>query len=515
MNDIALEIENVSKSFGPVQVLRGVSLKVRRGSVLGLCGENGAGKSTLLRIVSGALRPDSGSVSLFGTPASRGAPQSPDDSRGRSRSCHLVPQEFALVPGMTAAENLFLGHELSRHGLLRRREMRERAAELFARTGARVDPDAAVSSLGVADRQKIEIARAFLEDAALLLFDEPTTVLDTAETAALFDTIRAYTARGGSAVYVSHKLDEVLDICDQIVVLRDGSPVASGPSSKFTPASLAESMVGRPLSRLYPPRLAARGRADDGVPALEVRDLSSADGRVRRASLSVWPGEIVGVAGLAGAGRTELCETVCGLRRRGAGQVLLNGRAARFSGMDQALRAGVAFVPEDRQGAGLLHDFAIDENIGLAGPGAPHRGPFVDFRARVAQAERFAHEFHLKCESVHAPARSLSGGNQQKVVLSKALAAGPRVLIVDEPTRGVDVGARAEIYEIVREMALRGAAVLLVSSDLGEAIGLSSRLYVMHDGEIAGCLPGASATEESVMRLAHGIRTTAAGTLGA
>ncbi len=496
MNAPALEIENVVKSFGAGPVLGGVSISVRRGAILGLCGENGAGKSTLLRCVAGALRPDRGRLVVAG--------RSPEEARA-SGICRLVPQEFELVPEMSVTENAFLGRERSRFGLLLRREMREKTAELLALVGARCGPDDSVASLGVAEKQKVEIARAFLDRAEVMLFDEPTTVLDREETEALFAIMRKFARDGGTILYVSHKLPEVLEICDEVAVLRDGSLVARGPSSGFTPATLAESMVGRPLGGLFPKRPVADD-ADADV-ALSVEGLSSADGRVRRATLRVRPGRVVALSGLAGAGRTELLETICGIRSRRAGEVRVRGAGAvRFSGMHDALRAGVALVPEDRQGAGLFPDFSVAENICIAMPDAPLRGGvFVDRARRDALAGRLVEALRLRGGSIESRAGSLSGGNQQKTVLAKALAARPKVLLVDEPTRGVDVGARAEIYATLRALADDGMAVVMATSDLSEALGLADEIVVMRDGETCDPVPAATATEAQIMRLAHGV----------
>ena len=486
----ALQIRGLRKSFGPVQVLHGVSFSLAAGRVLGLCGENGAGKSTLIRCATGLLRPDAGEIRI--------------DAGGEGRDpARLVPQEFALVPSMTVAENILLGREIVRRGLIDRRAMRAVAAGLLAATGAEVPPDALVADLGVADKQKVEIARAFVRKARVLFLDEPTTVLGPEDTAVLFETIRSFAAGGGAVVYVSHKLSEVLEICDEVVVLRDGELVAHRPAKDFTPASLAEAMVGRPLSRLYPPKTPWRGD-DTAPPALEAVDLSDG-GRVRRASFRLRAGEILGLAGLAGAGRTELAELVCGYSRRTAGTLRLFGRPVRFRSPAEALEAGVAIVPEDRQGAGVLPDFSVADNVALASLGALRRGPFVSRRRRDALYARLAAELRLKAEGPDAPLRSLSGGNQQKAVVARGLAARPRVFLFDEPTRGVDVGARADLYAILHGLAESGTAVLMISSDLEELIGNCDRVVVMRDGETVGEVSGADVAEKTIIRLAHGV----------
>ncbi|MBQ9727379.1 MAG: sugar ABC transporter ATP-binding protein, partial [Kiritimatiellae bacterium] len=376
------------------------------------------------------------------------------------------------------------------------------AAAALARAGApALDPDAPVSSLGVADRQKTEIAKGLLRRADLLVLDEPTTVLSRAETEALFATLRELRAGGVAALYISHKLDEVLALCDEVAVLRDGALVARGPAASFTPASLAERMVGRPLADVYPPR---RPPPPPGAaPALRARGLS--DGaRVLDASFDLFPGEILGLAGLAGAGRTELAELVCGERRRRAGALELFGAPVRFRSMREALRAGVSYLSEDRQGTGLLAGETVRANATLSSLRACCRGPLVSARRENAAARRAIGAFAIRCTGPEQSVRALSGGNQQKVSLAKSLGTAPRVLIADEPTRGVDVGARAEIYRLLHELASRGMAVLLISSDLPEILGNCRRALVMRGGRIAGELADAALTERAAIRLATG-----------
>ena len=495
----ALEVRDLCKSFGSNAVLRGVSLDLRPGSVLGLCGENGAGKSTLMRCVSGYLSEDSGTVKFGGEPAAPGASAS---AAARRAACRLVPQEFHLVPQMTVAENLFLGREPSRRGFVDGAAERDAARRVLALAGApHLDPRAPVASLGVADRQKTEIARAFLHRAPVLLFDEPTTVLGEEETASLLEVVRAFRDAGGAVMWVSHKLGEVLAVCDETAVLRDGELVARKPSAAFTPETLAEAMVGRPLSRLYPPKSAAPA---SGAPVLEASDLS--DGaRVRSASLSVHAGEILGVAGLAGAGRTELARLLCGFSRPVRGEIRLDGRPVRFSSVSDALSRGIAYLTEDRQGEGILPDESVYANMALSSIGEDAAGPFLSAARRARRMGPLADSLKIARSAADAPVRTLSGGNQQKTVLARSLAAKPRVLIVDEPTRGVDVGARAEIYAALRRLAASGMAVIAISSEMDEIVGLCDRVFAMHDGVSSPVLSGAGVREANVVRLAHGL----------
>ena len=482
--DALLRVRGLRKSFGPVEVLRGIDLELPRGRILGLVGENGAGKSTLVRCIAGLLAPDAGEIRLAGRVA-------------------LVPQEFELVESLTVAENVHLGREPRRGPFVDRAAQRAAAAAALARVGAgSLDPDAPVSSLGVADRQRTEIAKGLLRRADLLVLDEPTTVLSGAETGALFDALRALRADGVSVLCISHKLGEVLALCDEVAVLRDGALVARGPAASFTPASLAERMVGRPLADVYPPRLPPPPAG--AAPALRARNLSDGS-RVRDASFDLFPGEILGLAGLAGSGRTELAELICGERPRRAGSLELFGAPVRFRSMRDALRAGVSLLAEDRQGTALLAGETVRTNVTLASLRAYCAGPFVSGRRTDEAARRAVAAFGVRCTGPGQGVRSLSGGNQQKVAFAKSLDTAPRVLVADEPTRGVDVGARAEIYRLLHELAARGLAVLMISSDLPEILGNCRRALVMRDGRIAGELADGALSEQAAIRLATGV----------
>lgn len=495
-----LEIKNLSKSFGSVNVLSNISFSLEEGKILGLTGENGAGKTTLMRCISGLIRPNGGELILDGTPMT-----SHISHKKRSSTCYMVPQEFTLIPNMSVAENIYLGREISSKGLLAKREMREGATRVLSEIGADISPDAMVEDLSVANRQKIELAKAFLQKAKLIIFDEPTTVLNSTETAALFKIIREFCANGGSAIYISHKLPEVLDICDDVAVLRDGVLVENKPSSEFTPRSLAEAMVGRPLEGLFPPKKPLTDEQLAAGAALEVDGVSDG-GVVKTASFKLYSGEILGLAGLAGAGRTELAELLCGMRRRTSGKVKLFGQEVHFTSMAAALKMGLTYLPEDRQNTALLQDFSIQDNITLAAlKKHTTKGGIVSVKSCDNATADHIKKLHIKCETASAAVRTLSGGNQQKVVIAKGLDTEPRVFIFDEPTRGVDVGARSEIYDVIHGLAAQGMAVLLISSDLEEVIGNCNRVMVMRDGEIAGELEGDAVTEAAIMHMAHGV----------
>lgn len=495
-----LEVKNLSKSFGSVKVLSDISFSLKKGCVLGLTGENGAGKTTLMRCISGLIMPNGGELILDGKQMS-----SHVSHKQRSTTCYMVPQEFTLIPNMTVAENIYLGRELHKVGVLSKSAMLDGASRVLHEIGADIAPNALVESLSVANRQKIELAKAFLQEAKLIIFDEPTTVLNTTETAALFKIIREFCAKGGSVIYISHKLPEVLDICDEVAVLRDGVLVENKPSNEFKPRSLAESMVGRPLDGLFPPKKALTKHQIAAGPVLEVENLSDRS-VIKSASLKLYSGEILGLAGLAGAGRTELAELLCGVRHRAGGIVKLYGKEVHFSSMAAALKNGLTYLPEDRQSTALLQDFSIQENISLA---ALNRHSslfgFISKKSCSQSTQEHIKKLHIKCENASAPVRTLSGGNQQKVVIAKGLDTCPQVFIFDEPTRGVDVGARSEIYEVIHGLADEGMAVLLISSDLEELIGNCNRVMVMRDGEIAGELVGSDVTEAKIMHMAHGV----------
>ncbi|MGN0845291.1 MAG: sugar ABC transporter ATP-binding protein [Kiritimatiellia bacterium] len=479
-----LRVRDLSKSFGSVPVLRAINLSLECGHALGLVGENGAGKSTLVRCICGELRPDGGSIELAG------------------RAC-MVPQELTFIPEMSIADNLFLGHEQTQLGVIHRKRQNETAREALARVGAEdLDPALPMEQLGVAACQKVAIAKALMQKAELLVLDEPTAVLNASETECLFAVLRTLMANGIGIVYISHKLEEVLALCSEIAVLRDGVFVSGGPSAEYTPKQLAEKMVGRPLADIYPPKMPI---PDDSVaPILEVRHLS--DGiHVLDASFRLRPGEILGVAGLAGAGRTELAELICGERPLRGGDILLDGRPVRIRTMREAIEHGIAYLSEDRQGTGLLTAFPIRDNAALSSLQHYRRGPLLSKSKLDAGAEKRIRELHIRCEGGAQPVRSLSGGNQQKVAIAKGLDSRPKIYIFDEPTRGVDVGARREIYMILHELAATGVAILLISSDLGEILGNCPRSLVMRSGTIAGELSGAQLTEKNVMYLMHAV----------
>ena len=478
-----LEIKDLTKSFGAVSVLTGVSFSLNGGTILGLAGENGAGKSTLARCIRGDHKATSGTVKVNG-------------------SCYVIPQEFTLIPELKVYENIFLGRERTKSGILLKKSMRETAAELLKRVDCNVSPDAITETLGVAEKQKIEIAKAFLFECNLLIMDEPTTVLNRQETETLFRIMREFRKNGGAIIYVSHKLEEVREICDRIAILRDGVLVDDQPADQLTAEDIAKRMVGRNFSRVFPPK---KTLPPDAEEVLRTEHLAAGK-MVRDVSFTLHRGEILGFAGLAGAGRTEMAEAICALRKRTGGKVYLHGKEVAFSSPRQAKAAGLSYLPEDRQRTAVLPRFSLTDNIVLGSLYKYLRYGLLKKDLCREAAETYIERFRIRTESPETELRNLSGGNQQKAVIAKGLDSAPEIFIFDEPTRGVDVGARGEIYEFIHSLAAEGVSCILISSDLEEVIGNCSRVVVMREGEVRGELTGDAVTEEEIMYLATGVK---------
>ncbi|WP_171169088.1 sugar ABC transporter ATP-binding protein [Streptomyces sp. I05A-00742] len=494
-----LRVEGVTKSFPGVKALDGVDLRLTAGEVHVLLGENGAGKSTLIKMLAGAHRPDTGRILVAGEEVAVRSAQ--DAERLGIATIH---QEFNLVPGLTVAENVFLGRQpRTRLGLVDRRKMNARAARLLDRVRLRVPPTAPVAGLGIAQLQMVEIAKALSLDARVLVMDEPTAVLTSGEVATLFGIVRELRDSGVGIVFITHHLEEIAALGDRVTVLRDGRSVAEVPAS--TPEDeLIRLMVGRDITEQYP-----RRRTEPGAPLLRVRALTrrGADGApgFEDVGFEVRAGEVVGLAGLVGAGRTEVARAVFGVDRYTAGTVEVDGRALRPGDVRAAMRAGVGLVPEDRKAQGLLLDAPLDDNLTLARLDRDTRAGFVDRRAQRREAAAMADRLKVRMSGLEQSARTLSGGNQQKIVIGKWLLAGVRLLILDEPTRGVDVGAKVEIYRLVNELTAAGCGVLMISSDLPEVLGMSDRVLVMAQGRVVGEVPGGDqspAAQDAVMELA-------------
>lgn len=483
----------VEKRFGGVHALRAAALDVMAGEVHALVGENGAGKSTLINILAGAIRRDGGNLTFAGEDV---AFRSPAESQRRGIA--VIHQELAMLPSLSVAENIFMGRLPSRLGWVDRRAMRARARDLLSEVGLDVDPATRVSELGVSHQQLVEIAKALSMGARLLIMDEPTASLTEHETQRLLALVRRLRAAGVAIVYVSHRFAEVFAIADRITVMRDGVTVRTLATPRTTPTEVVALMVGRELA----PTAAAPSVSHSDV-VLELRGVSRA-GAIADVSFTVRRGEIVGMAGLVGAGRSETARAIFGADPHDAGEILLDGRAVRFTSPGAALAAGIAMCAEDRKQLALFMDNSVRWNISIARLAAISPGGIVRRRRESTLAQGFVDRLRVRAPDLATPVRQLSGGNQQKTVLARWLATEPRVLILDEPTHGVDVGAKAEIYALIRGLAAQGIAILLISSELPEILDLSDRIVVMREGRVAGIVSRVDAGEQSIMMLATG-----------
>ncbi len=488
-----LRLENISKAFSGVPALEGVSFEVLPGEVHALVGENGAGKSTLMNIASGVLAPDAGRISWEGQPVTMRGPR-----QAQELGISFVHQELALVPQLSAGENIFLGRLPARRagvGWVRWSELHERAGALLAELGQAIDPRRLVGELSIGEQQLVEIGRALSMRARLVIMDEPTAPLAGHETERLFEVIARLKQRGVSVIYITHRLKEVYQGPDRVTVLRDGRGIATAPVGEMPLEALVHHMVGRPAREQFP---AAQSRAEERE-ALRVEGFT-VRGRVHAVGFRVRRGEVVGLAGLAGAGRTELLEALFGAAEREAGRVFVEGHPVDIRTPADAIRHGLALVPDDRKAKGLIPQASLRWNMVLAS----ERQFGIRTEREKEKTGRMVRELRVRAADPEQPVGRLSGGNQQKVVLARWLLADAKIFLLDEPTRGIDVGAKAEIYELIRRLAARGAAIVLVSSELEEVLRLADRVLVMHRGRIAGEVGRAEASEESVMRLATG-----------
>ncbi len=487
-----LELRGVTRRYPGVTALDRVDLSVRAGEVHALVGENGAGKSTLLRVMAGAISPDAGELRLDGRAVAFAGPRD-----ALARGITVIYQELTLVPQLPVAENVFLGIEPVRGGLVDRARLRTATARALAELGLEVDPSLPVARLSVARRQMVEMARALVRNARVLALDEPTATLTPHETARLFACVERLRSAGVGIVFVSHRLEEVRRLADRVTVLRDGAMVWTGPAAEKDDAALVRAMVGRDVE--YPRRPAAR--PPEEPPALEVRELSR-EPAFRGVSLRLRRGEIVGLAGLVGAGRTELARVLAGAERAGAGTMTLAGAPYRPRSPREAIRRGVVYFPEDRQRAGLVPRLTVGENVTLSALDRFTRLGLVRRPAERRAAGAAVRDADVRPPDLGREARTLSGGNQQKVVVARGLLARARVLLFDEPTRGVDIGAKAELHRQIRALADEGRAVLVISSELPELLALADRLVVLREGQVTGALEGEAMTPERVMGLA-------------
>jgi ribose transport system ATP-binding protein len=486
-----LSLRGIQKSYGPVKVLHGVDFDVRPGEVVALLGENGAGKSTLSNIISGTVQPSAGEMTWLGAAYAPATPRAAMDA-----GVGMIHQELKLLPKLSIAENIFVGRYPMKGGRIDRKAMQERARAGLQRLGLDIAPDRLVEGLSTGRQQLIEIAKALTLNARLLILDEPTAALGGDETQLLFQQIKRLKSEGVGIVYISHRLEEIRQIADRIVVMRDGAKVKEFDSGEAPIRTIVEAMVGRSLERMFP-TLPAAG---DEV-TLEVRNLTSPSNTFRNISFSVRKGEVFGIAGLMGAGRTELVRAITGADAISTGEVLLRGKRVTPRSPKDAIRNGIVLVPEDRKLQGVVLDHSIAENIAYANLDEISRKGWISSRRLHQFADDYIKKFGVKGRSKQK-AGELSGGNQQKVVLAKWLARKPQVVVLDEPTRGIDVGARSSIYDLIIDLAREGVAVIVVSSDLEEVLGVSSRIMVMAQGKQAGILDRKDANDVSVMELA-------------
>lgn len=484
---------DISKSYDGVDALKCATFELRAGEVHALVGENGAGKTTLIKIISGAVTADDGRIELDGELVV-------DNSPGRAKSLGVtaIYQEPALFPELTVAENIALG--LEREGIWRRvdwKERRSRASKLLAEVGARIDVDAEAGELTMPEQQLVEIARAIGANSRVVIMDEPTASLSKEETENLYRVIAKLREQGVGIVYITHRLDELPVIADRVTVLRDGQVVGTYDMADTNRQELIRLMVGRELSAIFPKREVERGDI-----ALELRSITSRASGLRDINLSVHRGEIVGLAGLVGAGRTELARIIFGLDHADSGEVRVHGNAVRILTPAQAISYGIAYLPEDRRRQGVILEMPVSANVTLASLRNLKRFGSFDFQQEKQIAREYVRRFAIKTPSIFSPVSTLSGGNQQKVALSRWLATKPSILILDEPTQGIDVGAKAEIHSLIGELASEGIAILMISSDLPEVLGMSDRIAVMHAGTIAGVVNGSEATQQEIIALA-------------
>ncbi len=506
MNDRdLLRMENISKAFPGVQALDNVNLDVRVGEILGLIGENGAGKSTLMKILSGVYPMDSGRLYLRGRPI-----QIQNPHHAQQLGISIIYQEFNLMPNLTVMENVFIGREPTRFLFVDRRQLQQRTQELLDRLGVHLSPTAIVRDLSVAEQQMVEIAKALSMEVQVIIMDEPTSALSDAEVQTLFAIMRELRRNGISVIFISHRLEEVLTICDRITVLRDGRNVGTLDAAEASEDALIRMMVGRSLQEFFHKEEGAQAGShaeDGGDVVLEVRSITRRGSKLDPSaivlddvSFQLRRGEILGLAGLVGAGRTELARTIFGADARDAGEIYVDGKLADIRSPVDAIRHGIGFVPEDRKEQGLILSMAVRENITLPSLNRITRSGFVQLAEEERLVREYVNRLQIRTPSLEQRVRNLSGGNQQKVVISKWLLLQPKILIMDEPTRGIDVGAKAEIYGLMHQLAQAGVGIIMISSELPELLAMSDRVVCMCEGRVTAILKREEATPEQVMR---------------
>jgi inositol transport system ATP-binding protein len=492
-NDILL-MENISKSFPGVKALSEVNLSVRQGTIHALMGENGAGKSTLMKILDGIYTPDSGQI-IF-----KGQPVAIDTTHTALKlGISMIHQELSPIPYMTVAENIFLGREpLGRFGMIDKRRLNANTKALLDRLEIHINPTILMRDLSVANTQMVEIAKAISYDSTLIIMDEPTSAITEREVAHLFSMIRSLKAKGVTVIYITHKMDEVFQIADDITVLRDGKHVATVPATQTNKIRLITMMVGRELTEMFPKEVAPIGEV-----VLSVRHLTRA-GLVDDVSFDLRRGEILGIAGLMGAGRTTVIESIFGIHKVDAGEIMIKGQKTQINSPADAIRNGLALLTEDRKLTGIMGVLPVRDNMMIASLPNYEKGMLLNGRLIEATYKQEKSRLDIKSPSMHQLIKLLSGGNQQKVLVSRWLLTSPDILILDEPTRGIDVGAKAEIHRLMSKLVQEGKAIIMISSELPEILGMSDRILVMHEGRVGGIFERKEATQESIMQAATG-----------
>ncbi len=492
-----LEMQGIAKRFHGVPALQGVNLTIYPGEVHALMGENGAGKSTLMKILAGAYIADEGEICIHGQPV-----QITDPGTARQAGINLIYQELNVAPNLTVTENIFMGSELQKGQFLDRKSMELEAQQVLDSLGASFSPQTIVGKLAIAEQQQVEIARALKDNSRILVMDEPTAALSDRETERLFEVIRKLRHDGIAIIYISHRMEEIYALADRISVLRDGQYIGSLTREEISPQRLVQMMVGRSMQDFYE----HQRQKNPGKVVLEVRNIS--DGRkVQPTSFQLRAGEILGLSGLVGAGRSEISRLIFGADRKISGEVFLNGKKLEINSPTDAIAAGIGYVPEDRKDQGLFLEMSSRKNIGLNRLKQDAKAGIVNWGSVNKIATEAVENFHIRLANLEIRAVDLSGGNQQKLLLARWLAINPRVLMLDEPTRGVDIGAKSEIYRIISDLAAQGVAILMVSSELPEIVGMSDRVLVMREGKLVGELddtPGKEITQENIMHYATG-----------
>jgi ribose transport system ATP-binding protein len=494
-DQVLVKTVDISKRFSGVTVLNKINIEIFQGEILGIIGENGAGKSTFIKILNGTYTPSEGRVFFAGSPV-----DIRDTGVAKRLGISTIPQEFNLINDLNVYENIFLGKELVKgNHLLDKQQMKEKTSELLQELKTDIPPDAKIQDLSVAQKQMVEIAKAVAYDSRLLIMDEPTTVLTQHEIDILFRLMERLKERGVTIIYISHKLREVRRICDRVMILRDGEFISLDPADSLDEQEMARRMVGRELNQIFPPKVRPQS-----TPVLQIRDLSVA-GLLYDISFDLHKGEILGFSGLIGAGRTELAEAIIGIRPLSSGQITINGRPQTINSPIDAVNNGIAYLSEDRQGTGVLTNFDVASNITLVSL-EEYCKPLLDSKKEKARTEKYIETFNIRTPSTETRLEYLSGGNQQKVSLAKSLDPQPEIFIIDEPTRGIDVNAKKEVYYFINNLVKSGISCILISSEMEEILGLCNRVVVMREGRITGILEADEISEAEIMFYATGLK---------